>query len=397
MGIKKEVEGLSKGLKPLTEKQIQFVKSKSVKDTEEFIIRTKDRRARRYDVFFSLFETKGDWQIERVFRTKNYIHNRGREIDTNNVTEVYQWFFNIKTLEVRYMRLPFRCLSWGDFDDSKKLYYSTTSYKSYYYYADPFVEGDYKIPGSHINTIFIKRGLTAHRATVIYKHRLVMIKLLRESSATTDEVILKSINWECAGYYFNSNEMKALKIMNRHKIVLHRRDVQSFKDAITLMAECGKDIHSPVLLKDWRHQHELCLKIKERRRMELELQKAKEQEETFKKHHEKYLYMSFSEDGLNFSTLNSVVEYLEEGNAMHHCVYRCGYYKKKEVLIFSIRDDNNKRLATLEYNVKSNEIAQCRACCNKVPERYDDMLKYFNKHIVKEIKERNKKEQLIAA
>ena len=395
MGIKKEIEGLSKGLKPLTEKQIQFVNSQSLKDTEEYVLSSQDRRARRHDVFFSLFDTKGDWQIERVFRTTNYIRDRGRRVETNNVVECFQWFLNVKTLEVRYMKLPFKFMRWGDFDENKQLHYSKTNQRNYYY-SDPYVEGEYKITGSHINKVFRQRGLTAYRSSVLFNNREVMFSLLQEGTSSA-EVILKSVNWKCAGYYFTANHMTALKVMNRHKIVICRNDVNDFRDAITLMAECGKDIHSPVLLKDWRHQHDLCLKIKERRKKELEIQNAMRQEEKFKKHHEKYLYMSFSEDGLNFRTLNSVTEYLEEGEAMHHCVYKCGYYNKNETLIFSIRDDENKRLATLEYNMKLKKVMQCRACCNRVPERYDDMLKYFNKHIEKEIKERNKQEQLKSA
>ena len=80
---------------------------------------------------------------------------------------------------------------------------------------------------------------------------------------------------------------------------------------------------------------------------------------------------------------------------MHHCVYQCRYYLKKDVIIFSIRDDNGGRLATLEYNVKSKEIVQCRAVCNKVPERYDDMVKVFNANIWRVGKTKRKKQQLL--
>lgn len=80
---------------------------------------------------------------------------------------------------------------------------------------------------------------------------------------------------------------------------------------------------------------------------------------------------------------------------MHHCVYQCRYYLKKDVVIFSIRDDNGERLATLEYNVKSKEIVQCRAVCNKVPERYDDMVKVFNANIWRVGKTKRKKQQLL--
>lgn len=90
------------------------------------------------------------------------------------------------------------------------------------------------------------------------------------------------------------------------------------------------------------------------------------------------LSLSIKADNITIRPLQSVDEFKEEGKAMHHCVFAMGYYDYREhpnTLILSAKDGNGKRLATIEYNMASNEIVQCRAACNAVPERYDEICK----------------------
>ena len=66
---------------------------------------------------------------------------------------------------------------------------------------------------------------------------------------------------------------------------------------------------------------------------------------------------------------------------MHHCVYAMGYYdynKKPNCLILSAKDSEGKRLATIEYNMKDLTIVQCRAACNQVPERDEEIRGLIN-------------------
>ena len=66
---------------------------------------------------------------------------------------------------------------------------------------------------------------------------------------------------------------------------------------------------------------------------------------------------------------------------MHHCVYAMGYYdynKKPNCLILSAKDGEGKRLATIEYNTKDFSIVQCRAACNQVPERDEEIRGLIN-------------------
>ena len=68
----------------------------------------------------------------------------------------------------------------------------------------------------------------------------------------------------------------------------------------------------------------------------------------------------------------------EEGAAMHHCVFTNGYYKKPESLILSARDEQGKRLETIEVNLTVLKIAQCYGACNKFTKHHQEILELVN-------------------
>ena len=76
---------------------------------------------------------------------------------------------------------------------------------------------------------------------------------------------------------------------------------------------------------------------------------------------------------VSIKVLNSVSKFIDEGNAMHHCVFANEYYKKKNSLILSVRENGN-RIATIEYDISKFKVLQCRGVCNQVPKHYDEIL-----------------------
>ena len=84
------------------------------------------------------------------------------------------------------------------------------------------------------------------------------------------------------------------------------------------------------------------------------------------------LGLSINGTNLSIKPLQSIDEFKQEGEAMHHCVYQMRYYdynKHPNCLILSAKDEAGNRLATIEYNTARYDIVQCRAACNAVPER----------------------------
>ena len=75
--------------------------------------------------------------------------------------------------------------------------------------------------------------------------------------------------------------------------------------------------------------------------------------------------------------LESVQEYLEEGKALHHCVFTNEYYLKKQSLILSARIDG-KRIETIEVNLDTLKVVQSRGVCNQNTEYHDQIVSLVN-------------------
>ena len=103
-------------------------------------------------------------------------------------------------------------------------------------------------------------------------------------------------------------------------------------------------------------------------------------EEQYLKDKAKYLGVRMQEGNIVIQILQSVQEFAEEGAAMHHCVYACNYFKKKDSLILSASVDG-KRTETIELNLKTLQIVQSRGVCNQNTEYHDRILSLVNKNI----------------
>lgn len=145
---------------------------------------------------------------------------------------------------------------------------------------------------------------------------------------------------------------------------------------------CPKDLRTQhnELLERKRHEDERRAAIRRERETQRKLERMEKEKTAYRKRWAKVLPLTLSGQNLNIRPLQSVEEFAEEGNAMHHCVFGMEYYKKSTSLILSAKDSDGNRLATIEYNTKNKEIVQCRAACNKVPERDAEIRQLITSH-----------------
>lgn len=191
----------------------------------------------------------------------------------------------------------------------------------------------------------------------------------------------------------------AFKICSRHHYVIS--DPTLWMDTIALLKYLHMDTHNPrfVCPEDLRALHqqlyERKCKVDNRRaeraritRRENELKRKAEQDKKYAEmvqhwsaHFGNLLSLNLQSTNLDIRPLQSIDEFKLEGDAMHHCVYAMGYYdynKRPNCLILSAKDSEGKRLATIEYNTKDFSIVQCRAACNQVPERDEEIRGLIN-------------------
>ena len=191
----------------------------------------------------------------------------------------------------------------------------------------------------------------------------------------------------------------AYKVAKRHGYNF-QGELWRWMDLVDLLHLNKKDCHNPVFVcpDDLVNAHHRIIDINDRRLRQMAIRRnaqtaqreaeadekrrkeAEAYNQTYVEQHKKWLGVVIIGRGITIKPLQSVMEFKEEAEAMHHCVFANAYYKKKDSLIMSAKDRQGKRLATIEYDLKRHSILQCRAAFNAQPERYKEICNLISKH-----------------
>lgn len=214
---------------------------------------------------------------------------------------------------------------------------------------------------------------------------------------TRIETLMKAGNHR-AVKYFLSNKSMLDKCWNSHKIAMRNgyqiKDYGLWCDLIKLLDKAGKDTRNakyicPVNLKV---AHDLWLdkvtSADEKRRKSEELAKAKKEEKRFYQTKSCFFGIVIRDKDIEVSVLDSIEAYQNEGEAMHHCVFKCNYYSREDSLILSAHDKDGNRIETVEFSLTENKVIQSRGVCNTNTELHDRIVKLVNANAHRFIKAR---------
>ena len=124
------------------------------------------------------------------------------------------------------------------------------------------------------------------------------------------------------------------------------------------------------------------MREQERRREEAERKRRdKEAAKAYPERMGKFFGLVITDSGISIRVLQSVDEFKEEGDAMHHCVFTNSYYNKVDSLILTARDAEGNRLETIEIDLKSFKIVQSRGVCNQDSPKHKEIVKLMNAHM----------------
>lgn len=181
-------------------------------------------------------------------------------------------------------------------------------------------------------------------------------------------------------------------ICNRNHYII--KDASLWEDYISLLAYFGKDLRNAhyVCPKNLKVAHDRLLAKKDAReaklRQDRDRVKAIRRREKlmkdiagFYERMEKFFGMKITDGNIVICPLESITQFYQEGKAMHHCVYKLGYYNRPDRLILSAKDTGGKRIETIEVNLKTLDIVQSRAVCNGVSEYHDQIVKLVEKNM----------------
>lgn len=215
------------------------------------------------------------------------------------------------------------------------------------------------------------------------------------------EVLLKAGAKEMYDYFITSpremmNHWPSVRIALRHHY--HVKDVSIWLDLLGMLNAEGKDLRNPhyVCPADLKAEHDRWMEIRRRR---WEKQKAEEEERERRRQAElldedgqsnadyrdrlgKMLGVIVTVGDIELRPLQTIKEFYEEGEAMHHCVFTNEYYRKDECLIIGARV-NGERTETIEIDTEEWRIIQCRGKHNQYSEYHEAIMEAMINNISK--------------
>ena len=207
--------------------------------------------------------------------------------------------------------------------------------------------------------------------------------LLSDSRA---ETLMKAGRTEHLKYFLNNSRTfdtcwQSYKVTTRNGYDIE--DISIWCDYVDMLRRLGKDIHSPKYVcptdlhrEHDRRQHELR-RQREKEEKAKKRKKAMEDEKRFHELKSKFFGISFTDGTIQVHVLESVQEHLEEGVAMHHCVFDSAYYLKENSLILSATI-GGRRIETIEVNLDTLKVVQSRGVCNQDTEYHDQIVDLVN-------------------
>lgn len=178
-------------------------------------------------------------------------------------------------------------------------------------------------------------------------------------------------SWNISDYW------AAIKICLRNGYAVS--DASVWRDYIDLLRHFGKDTNNAkyVCPADLQAAHDRLVEKRrtrqERERLQERKRQAIEDEQRYRELKSRFFGLAFADGDLSVRVLESVQEFVEEGDAMHHCVFACSYYLKPNSLIFSATI-GGKRVETVEVALDTLEVVQSRGVYNSQTKYHDNIV-----------------------
>lgn len=372
--IQREVVALSGILSPITDKQKEWGITHSYTEKE----RTYEKTMYRYFVVSSRVK---DWQVCRFFQ----IRKQRQLYDV--IEPVRLWFNTDGHMEVEAMNrfcMSGRIDSWI-IDSELSLKQAPTSYNDYTLMLS--------ISASKVTSVLpiLKRnGLK--RSFHNIQPRDVMEGLLKNNMYETlwkcgQFSLLQALAYDWNRDYNNADKVAAIKIALRHGYKI--ADGRMWLDMIGLLLRAHKDIRNPKFVcptnlkqghdkaLDWYNKYEeKQRKIRDRKKL-LEDEKAAKRYEAARS---RFAGLKLTDGIIVVRVLPTVKDIMQEGKAMHHCVFAAGYYKRLDSLLLTAKV-NGERAETIEVDLKRYQLVQSRGVCNQNSEYHDEIVNLVNKNM----------------
>lgn len=337
--------------------------------------------------YYTIITTCHGYQVCRNFSVQKFI--RRGEKPYNDIDEVVQnWIAEDGHEEV--IARPINAIA-GYYDNwaTNKPMALRDAKRHDPYRPDKYrISGAWVYPGRRVLPLAKRNGYTGRNQSGIPESEHVRLLLTdREAEMLEKNGQFAILSWKYSRGYreFCLPYAHAIRIANRNKYRV--KDASMWFDYLDLLDYFHLDTHNAhyVCPSNLKAAHDRLYKRKARIEAQKEAEEKRKQaakwEDDYKAQKGAYLGICFGNEDITITVLQSVAEFAEEGKAMHHCVYGANYFNKKDVLILSAKTADGKRLATIEFSLRSFKVVQCRGKCNAIPEQYDTIMQLINDNI----------------
>lgn len=338
--------------------------------------------------YFSTLEVVDGLQVQRVYRL-NVSFMKGRAL-TVEYAEVCRLWLDGKGRSALTSKRRSPGYYLDSFSWSSKIELRSMS-ETHIVISDCYVFPRYKVIPELKRNGFDKRILEVDCHTYLY-----MKGLLRDPRI---ETLMKAGYIQLVKYFINNptqleKSWPSLKIAIRNNYI--PSDMATWCDLLRLLEKYGRDIRSTKYIcpDDLKGAHDYWFskvtKLEEKRRKQEELERALKREAEFYATKSIYFGIVFSDSEIEVSVLDSIEAYKEEGDAMHHCVFRSSYFDRPDSIILSAHDKNGNRIETVEFSITRSKVIQCHGPHNQDSDYHERIINLVNSNAYRfiEAKER---------
>lgn len=354
------------------------------------ILSVEDTRKRKFEraSYFSTLDVVDELQVQRVYLL-TVSFKKGETLKVACV-EVCRLWLDCKG----HSALTSKRRSLGYYQDSfnwsSKIELRSMS-ETHIVISECYVYPRYKVIPALKRNGFDKCMLDVDCHTYLY-----MRALLRDPRI---ETLMKAGHIQLVKYFINNptqleKSWSSLKIAIRSNYV--PSDMATWCDLLRLLEKFGCDVRSTKYIcpDNLKGTHDYWLskvtKLEEKRRKQEMLERALKREAEFYATKSIYFGIVFSDSEIEVSVLDSIEAYKEEGDAMHHCVFRCSYFDRPDSIILSAHDKSGNRIETVEFSITQSKVIQCHGHHNQDSDYHDRIINLVNSNAYRfiEAKER---------
>ena len=166
-------------------------------------------------------------------------------------------------------------------------------------------------------------------------------------------------------------------------------DVGMWCDYIDLLRFFNKDLRNAkyVCPADLEAEHDRYVELKRKyyrkQREQERIREAMRHEQQYRDAKGRFFGIDLTDGKIHVRVLESIEQFRQEGEAMHHCVFTNEYYRRDDSLILSASIDG-QRLETVEVSLSRLEVAQSRGVCNEDSPYHKQIIKLVqhNMHLI---------------